>query len=115
MPVSTGTLPPPLYESPPRVAPHPMPAAGLYSLAATEPAAGGTEPLHRMLRGRVFCGKFVPRFHPFQATLETGENSPKFGARNDWPQPPRIVSGSIGFQLNPTFALQVPPKSSYWS
>jgi hypothetical protein len=46
--------------------------------------------------------------------LEIWENSPKFGARNDCPQPPRMVRASIGFQLNASFALLVPPTSLYW-
>ena len=38
IPVSTGTLPPPLSESPPRAAPHPKPAWN--SLSAPEPGRG---------------------------------------------------------------------------
>ena len=62
-----------------------------------------------------FWGKFWPKFQPCHATFETGENSPKFGARNDCPQPPRMVIASNGFQLKASFALLVPPTSLYWS
>ena len=49
------------------------------------------------------------------ATLESGENSPNTGARNDVPHVPRMVRSSIGAQLNATFGLLVPPTSLYWS
>ena len=55
--------------------------------------------------------------HPFHATFEIGENSPKLGARNDEPQEPLIVRpiSSETVQLNAAFGLLVPPTSLYWS
>src|SRR5262245_14106551 len=52
---------------------------------------------------------------PFHAAFTISEFSPKFGARNEVPQPPLKVRSSIGDQLKPIFVLLVPPKSLYWS
>src|SRR5207302_11204278 len=54
---------------------------------------------------------------PFQATFDTGENSPKLGARKDEPHEPFSVSpiSSETVQLNAAFGLLVPPTSLYWS
>src|SRR5262245_39464876 len=89
----------------------------LCTFQAPEPTGGklpGVSGLHPAVIDPVWAAKF-PRFWPAIATLESGDNSPNTGARNDVPQVPRMVRSSIGAQLNATFGLLVPLTSVYWS
>src|SRR5258707_1038948 len=99
---STAALPPPLSESPAGLEPQAKPAA--LSFAAPEPA-GACVPVPQSILMVALFWKTVSSAQPFQATLEIGENSPKFGARNDVPHAPLMVRASIGAQLNAILGL----------
>src|SRR5262247_98465 len=104
--VRAAALPPPLSERPAGCVSQPNPAA--YSFAPPELAVG-CPPTQRTAIWALFWYTPVGSPQPCQATLEIGEFSPKFGARNELPQPPRMVRSSIGDQLNPILGLLVPP------
>src|SRR5262245_10312572 len=112
MPVRDAARPPPLSERPAGCEPQPKPAAN--NFAPPELGVG-----RLLVQVTWICALLTKMLfgspQPFQPTLEIGEFSPKFGARNELPQPPRMVRSSIGAQLNPTFGLLVPPTSLYWS
>src|SRR6185503_13391109 len=89
----------------------------LMTFHAPEPW-GGSSPLEPQpaTMGSGFTAKpSCNRFCPLIATLASADVSPKLGARNEFPQVPRMVRSSIGDQLKATFGLLVPPKSLYWS
>src|SRR5262245_57752991 len=82
----------------------------------SEPEPGVGFPLVQAMVMLALLGKMAdgnPK--AFHAAFTISEFSPKFGARNEVPQPPLKVRSVIGSQLKPTFQLVVPPKSLYWS
>src|SRR6266566_1199025 len=87
--VSTAALPPPLSERPAGCELQAKPA--LNSFSEPEPATGFPFEPQATWMVALLEKTADGSPQPFHATLEIGENSPKFGARNEVPQVPRII------------------------